>query len=391
MIVRRLEKQILKTLERSPSVALVGPRQVGKTTIALNISENIPSVYLDLEDTTDLEKVRDIVAFHAENHQKLIILDEVQRMPEIFSQLRGIIDRERRKGNKSGQFLFLGSASIDLLQQPGESLAGRIAYLELYGIDTLEYAVNDQLMINNIWLRGGFPESLLSVSDRDSLFWRRDFIKTYLARDIPQLGPRIPALTLERFWTMLAHNQGGVLNASQLARNLEVTSVTVGRYLDLMADLLLVRRLQPWTFNVGKRLVRAPKVYVRDSGITHALLNISGFNDLLGHPVVGGSWEGFVIENILSVAPASALPFFYRTADGAEIDLVLEFSAKEKWAVEIKRSSAPALSKGFHIACNDIKADKRYVVYSGKDQFPMADGVTAISLAALMQALLDYQ
>jgi predicted AAA+ superfamily ATPase len=391
MIVRRLEKQILKTLERSPSVALVGPRQVGKTTIALNISENIPSVYLDLEDTTDLEKVRDIVAFHAENHQKLIILDEVQRMPEIFSQLRGIIDRERRKGNKSGQFLFLGSASIDLLQQSGESLAGRIAYLELYGIDTLEYAVNDQLMINNIWLRGGFPESLLSVSDRDSLFWRRDFIKTYLARDIPQLGPRIPALTLERFWTMLAHNQGGVLNASQLARNLEVTSVTVGRYLDLMADLLLVRRLQPWTFNVGKRLVRAPKVYVRDSGITHALLNISGFNDLLGHPVVGGSWEGFVIENILSVAPASALPFFYRTADGAEIDLVLEFSAKEKWAVEIKRSSAPALSKGFHIACNDIKADKRYVVYSGKDQFPMADGVTAISLAALMQALLDYQ
>jgi predicted AAA+ superfamily ATPase len=390
MIVRRLENSILQTLERSPSVALVGPRQVGKTTIALNISENVPSVYLDLEDRTDLEKVRDIVAFHAENHHQLIILDEVQRMPEIFGQLRGIIDRERRKGNKSGQFLFLGSASIDLLQQSGESLAGRIAYIELYGIDVLEYAGSDQLMINNLWLRGGFPESLLSASDRDSLSWRRDFIKTYLSRDIPQLGPRIPALTLERFWTMLSHNQGGVLNASQLARNLEVTSVTIGRYLDLMADLLLVRRLLPWTFNVGKRLIRAPKVYVRDSGITHALLNISGYNDLLGHPVVGGSWEGFVIENILSVAPASALPFYYRTADGAEIDLVLEFSAKEKWAVEIKRGSAPSVSKGFYIACNDINADKRYVVYAGKDRFPLGEGIIAISLPEIMKELSAY-
>jgi predicted AAA+ superfamily ATPase len=391
MIVRRIENKIRRTLERSPSVALMGPRQVGKTTIALNISETIPAVYVDLEDSTDLEKVRDITAFHAENREKLIIMDEVQRMPEVFSPLRGIIDRERRKGNKAGQFLFLGSASIDLLQQSGESLAGRIAYIELHGIDALEYAGHDQEMINTLWLRGGFPESLLSASAQDSLYWRRDFIKTYLERDIPQLGPRIPALTLERFWTMLSHNQGGVINASQLARNLEVSSVTVGRYLDLMADLLLVRRLQPWTFNIGKRLVRAPKVYVRDSGITHALLNISSYNDLLGHPVVGSSWEGFVIENILSVAPASALPFYYRTADGAEIDLVLEFSGKEKWAIEIKRSSAPSLSKGFHIACDDIKADKRYVVYSGKDKFPLGNGANAIPLPALMQELLDYE
>ena len=391
MIKRRLETLIWEELQRSPSVALMGPRQVGKTTIALNISEETPSLYLDLENTLDLERLSDIVSFHAENSGKLLILDEVQRMPEVFAPLRGIIDKERRKGNKAGQFLFLGSASMDLLQQSSESLAGRIAYIELHGIDVLEYAGTGQEKMTSLWLRGGFPESLLSASDRDSLNWRRNFIKTYLERDIPQLGPRIPAQTLERFWTMLAHNQGGVLNASQLGRNLEVTSVTVGRYLDLMVDLLLVRRLQPWTFNVGKRLVRTPKVFIRDSGITHALLNISSYNELLGHPVVGGSWEGFAIENLLSVAPSHALPFYYRTPAGAEIDLILEFSGQEKWAIEVKRSSAPALSKGFHTACEDIKADRRYVVYSGKEKFVMKEGVIAIPLNELMQELLDLE
>ncbi len=388
MIKRSIENSIKQALKRSPSVALIGPRQVGKTTIALNISESVPAIYLDLENRLDLQRARDITAFHAENSDKLIILDEVQRMPEVFAPLRGIIDKERRKGNKAGQFLFLGSASIDLLQQSSESLAGRIAYLELHGIDILEYADQRQDKINTLWLRGGFPESLLAKSDADSLDWRRDFIKTYLERDIPQLGPRIPALTLERFWTMLAHNQGTIINASQLARNLEVSGVTVGRYLDLMADLLLVRRLQPWTVNVGKRLVRAPKVYVRDSGITHSLLNISNYNHLLGHPVVGGSWEGFVIENMMSVALSGVLPFYYRTSGGAEIDLILEFSGKEKWAIEIKRSSAPSLSKGFHIACEDIKADKRYVIYSGKEKFSLGEGITAISLPDLMEKLL---
>lgn len=388
MIIRRLENSIKQTLVRSPSAALMGPRQVGKTTIALNIAETIPAIYLDLENSLDLKKISDVVAFHNENSEKLIILDEVQRMAEVFAPLRGIIDKERRKGNKSGQFLFLGSASIDLLKQSSESLAGRIAYLELHGIDVLEFAGKDQEKTNLLWLRGGFPESLLANSDNDSLSWRRDFIKTYLERDIPQLGPRIPAQTLERFWTMLAHNQGGVLNASQLARNLEVSSVTIGRYLDLMTDLLLVRRLQPWTFNIGKRLVRAPKVYVRDSGITHALLNISNYNDLLGHPVVGGSWEGFVVENIMSVAPQGTLPFYYRTAGGAEIDLILEFSANEKWVIEIKRSTIPSLSKGFYIACDDVKPKRRYVVYSGKDRFPFGEDTTAIPLYDLMKEVL---
>lgn len=390
MIKRRLEKKILQALQRSPSVALMGPRQVGKTTIALDVTEYSNSVYLDLENSLDVIKVQDIVAFHNENSDKLIILDEVQRTPQIFTSIRGIIDKERRKGKKAGLFLFLGSASMDLLQQSGESLAGRVAYLELYGIDALEFTENHkENNINTLWVRGGFPESLLAQSDNDSMDWRRDFIRTYLERDIPQLGPRIPAQTLERFWTMLAHNQGGIINASLLGRNLDVSSVTINRYLDLMVDLLLVRRLQPWTENVGKRLVRAPKIYVRDCGLVHALLNIPGLNDLLGHPVVGGSWEGFVIENILSVAEGRALPYFYRTSAGAEIDLILEFSGKEKWAIEIKRSSAPVLSKGFHLACDDIKADKRFVVYSGTDRFSLGNNIIVIPLTTLMQEILD--
>lgn len=389
MILRRLESRIVDALKRSSSVALMGPRQVGKTTIALNISETTPSIYLDLENRTDLQKVQDIEAFHAQNSDKLIILDEVQRLPEIFASLRGIIDRERRKGNKTGQFLFLGSASIELLQQSSESLAGRIAYLELQPVDALEYAQNNIEQLNTLWVRGGFPESVLSDSDQHSLEWRLDFIKTYLERDIPQLGPRIPAETLERFWTMLAHNQGSILNAAHLARNLDVSGVTIGRYLDLMTDLLLVRRLKPWTSNVGKRLIKSPKIYVRDSGLAHALLNIQDYNTLLGHPVVGGSWEGFVIENIMAVIPSRVQPYYYSTSRGEEIDLVLEFASGSKWAIEIKRSSTPYVSKGFYAACEDIKTDKRFVVYSGKDKFPMNEGVTAIPLPDLMKELLD--
>lgn len=384
MIKRQLANTIRKALKRSPSVALIGPRQVGKTTIALEVAETMPSVYLDLESSLDLQKVRDIMSFHNANRDKLIILDEIQRLPEVFAPLRGIIDKERRKGNKSGQFLFLGSASIDLLRQSSESLAGRIAYLELFGINQLEYSHD----MHTLWRRGGFPESLLATSEKNSLEWRRDFIKTYLERDIPQLGPRIPAETLERFWTMLAHHQGTVLNSANLGRNLDVSGVTIGRYLDLMTDLLLVRRLKPWTFNIGKRLVRSPKIYVRDSGIVHALLNIADHNQLLGHPVVGGSWEGFVIENILSVAPPGVQPYYYGTPGGAEIDLVLEFSGAEKWAIEIKRSSSPVVSKGFHIACDDIKPERSYVVYSGTDQFSLGGGVTAISLVKLMQEVM---
>lgn len=387
MIKRKLEKKIMEVLQRSPSAALVGPRQVGKTTIALNISEAHSSVYLDLESSIDLQKVRDIVSFHEANREKLIILDEVQRLPELFASVRGIIDQERRKGNRAGQFLFLGSASIDLLKQSSESLAGRIAYLELFGINHLEYTGD----INTLWLRGGFPESLLASNNKYSLQWRRDFIKTYLERDIPQLGPRIPAETLERFWTMLAHHQGSVLNAASLARSLDVSGVTIGRYLDLMTDLLLVRRLKPWTFNISKRLIRSPKIYVRDSGITHALLNIEDTNQLLGHPVAGGSWEGFVIENLLSVAPPGVQAYYYGTPGGAEIDLVLEFSAAAKWAIEIKRNSSPSVRRGFYTACEDIKPERRFIVYAGTEKFELEAGITAISLAELMNELVGHE
>ncbi|WP_276484111.1 ATP-binding protein [Paraflavitalea pollutisoli] len=390
MIPRRLEARVKEALLRSPSVALMGPRQVGKTTIALNIAETIPSIYLDLENRRDLQKVQDIETFHAENRDKLIIMDEVQRLPEIFTSLRGIIDMERRKGNKTGQFLFLGSASIDLLQQSSESLAGRIAYLELHSIDALEFADKSVENVNTLWVRGGFPESLLADTDQNSLDWRYDFIRTYLERDIPQLGPRIPAETLERFWTMLAHTQGSTLNAAHLGRNLDVSSPTITRYIDLMIDLLLVRRLKPWTVNAGKRLIKSPKIYVRDSGLTHALLNIPDYNSLLGHPIVGKSWEGFVIENIMSVVPPRVQPYFYGTAGGDEIDLVLEYPGGEKWAIEIKRSSSPAVSKGFYVGCEDIKADRRFVVYSGADKFSMGENVTAISLPGLMQQLSEH-
>jgi len=390
MIERRIEGLLEKALGRNAAVALMGPRQVGKTTLALRIAAQNKGLYLDLERKRDLQRIQDIEAFHSENRDRLIIMDEVQRVPDIFKELRGIIDGERRRGHKFGQFLFLGSASMDLLQQSGESLAGRIAYLELCGINILEFGAGSSEKLNQLWLRGGFPESLLALADEDSLTWRNDFIKTYLERDIPQLGPRIPAETLERFWTMLAHHQSGIFNASILARNLEVSSVTVTRYLDLMVDLLLVRRLQPWIANIGKRLVKSPKVYIRDSGITHALLNIGTYNDLLGHPVLGGSWEGFVIENILSVTPGNARPYYYRTASGQEIDLILEFSGLEKWAIEIKRSTVPVLSKGFYQACETIRPDKKFVVYAGQDKFPLQEGVTAIPLAGLMEELSRY-
>jgi len=391
MINRKAAKDVDEALQRSPVVALMGPRQVGKTTLAVEVAKTAPAIYLDLEDSLDLEKVRDFPAFHAENRDRLIILDEIQRLPQVFPAMRSIIDKERRRGNKFGQFLVLGSASIDLLQQSSESLAGRISYIELSSIDVLEYAEGDQNKINTLWLRGGFPESLLAASDSRSMAWRRDFIKTYLERDIPQLGPRIPSETLNRFWMMLSHNQGTTINSAQIARNLGVSGVTVGRYLDLMVDLLLVRRLKPWTSNIGKRMIKAPKVYVRDSGIAHALLNIGDYNQLLGHPVVGGSWEGFVIENILAVIPAGTQFFYYRTSGGAEIDLVLEFGLSERWAIEIKRSSSPSLSKGFHFACEDLKPTEKFVVYAGTDRFPMQNNVTAISLIDLMKKLEEYR
>ena len=388
MIKRRLEEKIRGALQENASVALLGPRQVGKTTLALNVLSIDKTVYIDLENDLDRRKMDDFHSFYNKNSQKLVILDEIQKLPEIFSSIRGIIDQQRREGNRNGLFLFLGSASMDLLRQSGESLAGRIAYLELHPIDLLEY---DNQNKEQLWTRGGFPESLLAQSDRQSINWRKNFIKTYLERDIQQISAKIPAETLGRFWTMIAHQQGGTINISELARGIDVSVTTANRYLDLMVDLLLVRRLRPFAFNTGKRLVKAPKVYVRDSGIAHALLNISDYDDLISHPVTGGSWEGFVIENLISVCPTHFNCYYYRTAQGAEIDLVIETGHNIVIAVEIKKSSSPTISKGFYIACDDIHASKKFVVYSGEDSFSMGNDITAISLKGMMELLLEME
>lgn len=388
MIARRLHHTLRRRLDAFPAVALLGPRQVGKTTLALEVAQEREAVYLDLESAADRAKLADPELYLASHEGKLVILDEVHRLPDLFQSLRGLIDQGRRRGRRTGRFLLLGSASMDLLRQSGETLAGRIAYLELAPIDALEA---DSKRLDALWLRGGFPDCLLATNDAQSLRWRENFIRTYLERDIPQLGPRIPAETLRRFWTMLAHNQGSLLNAAQLARGLGVANNTVASYLDLLVDLLLVRRLPAWHRNVGKRLVKSPKVYVRDSGILHALLGLADREAVLGHPVVGASWEGFIIENLLAVAPERTDASFYRTTAGAEVDLVLTLPGGKLWAIEVKRSLAPKVERGFHNACGDLQPARAFIVYPGHERYPLTEGIEAISLPDLAHELLATQ
>lgn len=385
MINRQSLSGLQIALAESPAVALLGPRQVGKTTLALTLSEGRNSIYLDLESAADRAKLAEPELYLPQHEDKLVVLDEIQRVPQLFQSLRGLIDAGRRRGRRHGRFLLLGSASIELLRQSSESLAGRIRYLELTPIHAVEAGAK---RLDALWLRGGFPESLLAITDAASLRWRNDFIRTYLERDIPQLGARIPAETLRRFWTMLAHQQGTMLNAAALARALAVDGKTVASYLDLMVDLLLVRRLAPWHRNAGKRLVKSPKVYVRDSGLVHALLGIGDRESLLAHPVSGGSWEGLAVESLLAAAPNTTEAWFYRTAAGAEIDLVLKLPGHRRpWAIEIKRGLAPKLERGFHLACDDINPEARWVVYGGTETFPIANGVEAVSLISLCERL----
>lgn len=389
VIPRKLAAQVHSHLRLFPAVCLLGPRQAGKTTLARQIAESQdgtqagfskPGLYLDLESAADREKLRDAEHYLRQHLGRLIVLDEIQRVPELFQALRGIIDDRIRSGEQAGQFLLLGSASMDLLRQSGESLAGRIAYLELGPLDVREVGREKQTLL---WTRGGFPRAYLASKDSESSLWRENFISTYLQRDIPALGPRIPAETLRRFWTMLAHSQGGLWNASQLARSLAVDGKTVARYLDLMVDLLLVRRLAPYHANIRKRLVRSPKTYVRDSGIAHTLLRLENTEEVLGHPIAGGSWEGFAIETLIRAASGRARASFFRTAGGAEIDLILELPGNRTWAIEIKRGLAPAIDRGFRVALDDLKPDKAFLVHGAKESYSRGGGVTAISLAAL--------
>ena len=392
-IPRSLSVRLKERLRQFPAVALLGPRQVGKTTLARLLAETgaesppnpvETGVYLDLENPVDQEKLADARGYLGTKRGRLVILDEIHRAPHLFQTLRGIIDERIRGGEPSGQFLILGSASIELLRQSGESLAGRIAYLELGPLDIREVAERDQ---TRLWTRGGFPLSFLAPTDGDSAVWREQFIRTYLERDIPALGPRVPAQTLRRFWTMLAHSQGGLWNAASLARSLAVDGKTVARYVDLLADLLLVRRLPPFHANVRKRLAKSPKVYVRDSGIVHALLRLDDPESVLGHPIAGASWEGFVIETLLRAAPERTQASFYRTASGVEIDLVLDLPGARVWAIEIKRGLAPAVSRGFRTALDDVQPDRAFIVHGGEDRYPKGSGVEAIGLRELANEL----
>jgi uncharacterized protein len=390
VFTRRLQRTIEVLLGERPAVALLGPRQVGKTTLALALAQTRSSTYFDLENPEDLAVLAEPRAVLPRHRDELVILDEVQRMPGLFESIRGLIDAYRREGRGTGHFLFLGSASVDLLRQSSESLAGRLAYRELGPLDVLEVGASSGT-VDALWIRGGFPDSTLARSDRSSMAWRRDFVRTYLERDIPAFDARVPAETLRRFWTMLAHQQGTMLNASRLASSLGIDVRTLHRYLDLLVDLLLVRRLQPWTRNVGKRLVKSPKIYVRDSGIVHALLSLATLEDVLAHPVAGPSWEGFVVENTLSAAPDWIQPYFYRTSAGAEVDLVLELSPTRRWAIEIKRSTThPDPTKGFKIACDDLEAERRVVVYPGSRVVPRTD-VDLVPLPVLMNDLLALE
>jgi len=385
VIPRRVEPYLREQLQQFPAVALLGPRQVGKTTLALDIAHgDREAVYLDLERPADLRRLDDADAFLRSQAGRLIILDEVHRVPELFETLRGVIDESRRVGFRTGQFLLLGSASPKLIGMASESLAGRMAYIDLNPIDALEARDHRDsgghlLTLDTVWLRGGFPESLLARDDQGSLRWREAFIRSFLDRDVPMFAPRLPGETVHRLWQMLAHGSTGPLNASRLGAGLGISGPTVSRYVDLLVDLGMVRRLTPWLNNPGKRLTRMPKVYLRDTGLLHALLGIGSMHNLLGHPVAGPSFETLAIETVINLAENGPWqPAFYRTAEGAEIDLVLVKGGRPEIAIEVKRSTAPVPSAGFYRAARDLGISRTYVLYPGTDRFPLKGGAEAI-------------
>jgi predicted AAA+ superfamily ATPase len=388
MLDRSILANLREDLGQYPAVALLGPRQAGKTTIAHQLADPDRSVYLDMESELDRAKLASPELYLGERLDRLVVIDEVHRVPGLFPVLRGLIDRARREGRRSGLYLLLGSATLDLMQQAGESLAGRIAYRELTPFHALELADSE---FNRLWLRGGFPDSHLASTPSVSLRWRQDFMRTYAERDIPLLGGRVGAESVRRLWGMLAHQQGGLFNASVLARSLALDIRTVNRYIDLLVQMFLLRRLQPWHANLGKRLTKSPKLYVRDSGLLHALLGLSDEETLLGHPAVGASWEGFVLENLITAAGPHASAHFYRTSAGAEIDLLLHWPHGESWAIEVKRSLSPKVERGFHIACDDLQPSRQLVVYPGSEIFALGPATQAVPLGELCRQLAQRQ
>lgn len=359
-IQRQRLEQLDIAMQRQAAVALFGARQVGKTTLALHYAKSFDHHYLDLENPEDRQSLEHPLFYLRQFEDKLVVFDEVQRVPELFSVLRVLIDEGRRKGLSTRRFLILGSASVELLKQSSETLAGRIEYINLNPLSVSEVGKN---RIGKLWLLGGFPLSFLAKSEEESLAWRKNFLQTYIERDMLQFNPRVPTELLTRLWTMLAHNQGSMLNSSRLATSLEVTSPTVSKHVGFLSDMLVVRRLSPYLTNRGKRLVKTPKVYIRDSGLLHTLLNLRSNDELLRHPVCGFSWEGFVIEQICGAVEDRATPLYYRTADEAEIDLLLEWHRTgELWAIEVKRSMSRPPSRGFYSSIESLKPRRSFIV-----------------------------
>jgi predicted AAA+ superfamily ATPase len=377
MLRRRMMGELRSRLSRAPVAALLGSRQVGKTTLAKQLMRALSRThYLDLERPSDLARLRDAELYLSTLGDRLVVIDEIQRRPDLFPLLRSIVDERPR----AGRFLILGSASPHLLRQSSESLAGRISTLELtpFGIDEVPAH-----RWRTLWTRGGYPRSYLARSDAASTTWRADFIQTHLERDLPSLGIRVPATRLRRFWEMIAHGHAQTWNASAVGASLGVAPPTARHYLDMLEDTFMIRQLQPYFRNVKKRLVKAPKIYLRDSGLLHALLGLPELNVLLGHPVAGPSFEGFVIEQICTRLPTGLRPFFYRTHAGSEVDLVIADATKIHALVEIKLGLAPAVSRGIHEAMNDLRHDEVVVVYPGTQGYPLAPGIRTLPIVDL--------
>ncbi len=382
MIGRIISSRLEKLLGQFPVVVLIGPRQVGKTTLAKSYLEGHPSaVYLDLELPSDLARLQEPELYLGSHEESLVVIDEVQRRPELFPVLRSLVDQARRPG----RFLLLGSASPGLLRQSSESLAGRLYYLELSPFSWWE--IREVADLQTHWWRGGYPEALLASGDEEARLWQDGFITTYLERDLPQLGFRIPSPDVRRFLTMLAHNQAQLWNASQLASSLGVSAPTMKRYLSMCEETFLIRVIKPWHINLKKRLVKSPKVYVRDPGIFHALLGIPSFEMLQGHPQLGASWEGYVLEQMMSVLPAGCEVHFYRTYVGAEMDFVITRGLRILAAIEVKNTLSPRPGRGLYESHRDLGGPPTWIVYRGQESYPQRDNLTVMSLSHLLDAL----
>ena len=386
MIPRRLNQTLMKRLRHAPAVALLGSRQAGKTTLARGLDIGKPCHYLDLERPSDLAKLSDPELYLSGFAGQLVILDEVQRLPELFPVLRGLIDERRRKGEKAGQFLLLGSASPQLLQQSSETLAGRISYTELGPFQLLELAHPDDTQ-NTHWQRGGYPDSYLAEDDESSLQWRDDYITSYVERYLPQQGITASPILLRRLCSMLAHQQGATVSLNKMAGSLGIDGKTARRYIDLLEGLYLVRSLPAWSRNAGKRLVKSAKLYWRDSGILHALVGLPTLEHVLGHPVCGASWEGYCIEQILALLPSKATASHYRTHAGAEIDLVIEHPDGQILAIEIKRTLSPKVTPGLIESMKTLKAKRGVIIIPQGDAYPLSENVAASGLRQFLETL----